>query len=160
MDLGKIVQTGLPGDVYNRPADAFVARLLGPVNLMQGQVESLGNRGEVIVRTPFGRLIGQNGKTTATDLPVGASVTLSIRPEALAIGSNVPAGSNRFPATVERLLFLGDVRHVHLRAQGGWAVVATALQSQTQNLRDGQNVTLSVPPDQVVVLPGKYAVPH
>jgi ABC-type Fe3+/spermidine/putrescine transport system ATPase subunit len=28
MDLGKVVQSGSPGEVYNRPADAFVARLL------------------------------------------------------------------------------------------------------------------------------------
>jgi hypothetical protein len=32
------------------------------------------------------------------------------------------------------------------------------LQSQSTALREGQNVTLSVPPELVVVLPGKYAV--
>ncbi len=158
MDLGKIVQSGTPSEVYNRPADAFVARYLGATNLVEGQIESLGNRGEVIVRTPFGRLIGQTNSAASGDFPVGSSVTLSIRPEALAVGSTVPTGSNRFPATVERLLFLGEVRRVHLRAQGGWSVVATALQSQSQTLRDGQGVTLSVSPEHVVVLPGKYAV--
>ena len=39
MDLGRIVQFGPAHEVYNRPADAFVARFLGPTNLLQGQVE-------------------------------------------------------------------------------------------------------------------------
>jgi ABC-type Fe3+/spermidine/putrescine transport system ATPase subunit len=157
MDLGKVVQVGTPGDVYNRPADAFVARLLGQTNLLQGQVEGAGARGEVIVRTPFGRLIGQ---TIAGDPPSGTPVTVSIRPEALALGPNVPAGSNRFPATVERLVFLGEVREVHLRGPGDWPVFALALQSQSQSLREGQSLTLSVPPEHVVVLQGKFAVPR
>ena len=168
MDLGRIVQNGPPGDVYNRPADAFVARFLGPTNLIQGQVESTGARGEIIVRTPFGRLIGQTTSPSADGvgglsaapggLPGGTPVTVSIRPEALAIGNTVPSGSNRFPATVERLVFLGDVRQVHLRGPNDWPVQALALQSLSQNLREGQSLTLSVPPELVVVLPGKYAV--
>jgi ABC-type Fe3+/spermidine/putrescine transport system ATPase subunit len=161
MDLGKVVQVGAPVDVYNRPADAFVARLLGPTNLVQGQVEGTGARGEVIVRTPFGRLIGQAPASAAGSPPgAGAPVTVSIRPESLSLGPTVPPGSNRFPATVERLVFLGETRQVHLRAPGDWPVSALTLQSQSQALREGQSLTLSVPPEHVVVLPGKYAVPR
>lgn len=165
MDLGRIVQVGSPTDVYNRPADAFVARLLGQTNLVQGQVEGPGARGELIVRTPLGRLIGQTCAAaltdgTSSDLPGGTPVTVSIRPEALSIGPAVPPGSNRFPATVERLVFLGEVRQVHLRAPGDWPVFALALQSQSQSVREGQSLTLSVPPEHVVILPGKYAVPR
>ena len=68
MDLGKVVQVGEPHAVYNRPNGVFVARLLGPTNLLQGQVETTDARGDVVVRTPFGRLIGQ---TTAGPLARG-----------------------------------------------------------------------------------------
>src|SRR5262249_30308024 len=62
MALGRIVQVGAPHELYNRPVDVFVARLLGPANLLQGQVESQGGGlgVDVIVRTPLGRLIGQS----------------------------------------------------------------------------------------------------
>jgi ABC-type Fe3+/spermidine/putrescine transport system ATPase subunit len=163
MDLGKVVQVGAPGDVYNRPADAFVARLLGPTNLVQGQYETSGARGELIVRTPLGRLIGcaASALPTAVDaLPAGAPVTVSVRPEALSLGPTIPQGWNRFPATVERLVFLGETRQVFLRGPGEWPIVCTALQSQSQSLREGQGLTLAVAPDHVVVLPGKYAVPR
>jgi ABC-type Fe3+/spermidine/putrescine transport system ATPase subunit len=155
MDLGRIVQVGPPHEVYNRPADAFVARFLGPANLLQGQVEGTDARGEVVVRTPVGRLIGH---AAAGPLPPGSPVTIAIRPEALTFGVPVPTGSNRFAATIERLVFLGEVRQVHLRGPGDWPVVALALQSQSNGLREGQSLTLSVPPELVVVLLGKYAV--
>jgi ABC-type Fe3+/spermidine/putrescine transport system ATPase subunit len=165
MDLGRVVQVGTAAEVYNRPADAFVARFLGPTNLVQGQVEGTGARGEVVVRTPIGRLIGQTtlagqDGVAPGSLPGGTPVTVSIRPESLAIGPSVPAGSNRFAATIERLVFLGEVRQVHLRAPGDWPVFALALQSQSNHLREGQALTVSVPPEHVVVLPGKFAVPH
>lgn len=160
MDLGRVVQAGPPAEVYNRPADAFVARLLGPTNLVQGQVEGADSQGEVIVRTPFGRLIGRSSAPTATDPPGGSPVTVSIRPESLSVGAAVAPGWNRFPATVERLVFLGGVRRVDLRGPGDWPVFALTLQSQSQALREGQSLTVSVPPEHVVVLPGKYAVPR
>jgi ABC-type Fe3+/spermidine/putrescine transport system ATPase subunit len=157
MDLGRIIQSGPPHQVYNRPTDAFVARLLGPTNLLQGQVEGTDSRGEVVVRTTFGRIIGQG---TSGPIPQGTPVTLAIRPEALGIGPNVPPGSNRFPATVERLVFFGEVRQVHLRGPGDWPIVALTLQSQSHALREGQSLTLSVPPEHVIVLFGKYAGPR
>jgi ABC-type Fe3+/spermidine/putrescine transport system ATPase subunit len=155
MDLGRIIQSGTPHAVYSSPADAFVARLLGPANLIQGQVEGTDSRGEVVVRTAFGRLIGH---CAGDPLPQGTPVTLSIRPESLAIGPNVPPDSNRFVATVERLVFLGETRQVHLRGPSDWPIIALTLQSQSQALREGQSLTLSVAPDQVVVLLGKYAL--
>jgi ABC-type Fe3+/spermidine/putrescine transport system ATPase subunit len=157
MDLGRIVQSGTPHEVYTRPADAFVARLLGPTNLFQGLVEGNDARGEVVVRTTLGRLIGHR---EGDPLPHGTAVTLSIRPEALSISPNVPHDSNRFAATVERVVFLGAVRQVHVRGPGDWPIVALALQSQSHTLREGQSVTLSVPPEQVIVLLGKYALPR
>jgi ABC-type Fe3+/spermidine/putrescine transport system ATPase subunit len=130
---------------------------MGPTNLVQGQVEGTDARGEVVVRTTLGRLIGHS----LGDPPQqGSPVTVSIRPEALSIGPHVPHDANRFAATVERLVFLGEVRQVHVRGPGDWPIVAVALQCQSQGLREGQSLTLSVPPEQVIVLLGKYAVPR
>jgi ABC-type Fe3+/spermidine/putrescine transport system ATPase subunit len=154
IDLGRVIQVGPPADVYNRPADTFVARFLGPTNLIHGQVEGTDARGDLIVRTPLGRLIGQS---TSGPLPSGAPVTLAIRPESISLGPTVPAGANRFAATLERQTFLGEVRQVDLRGPGDWPVSALALQGQSGGLREGQGVTASVSPELVVILPGKFA---
>jgi len=157
MDLGRIVQVGVPQELYNRPHDVFVTRMLGPANLLQGQVESQvdDQRGEVVVRTPLGRLIGQMspGQTSP-----GTPVTISVRPETVSLGPTTPAGWNRFPATIERIIFRGELRQIHARGPGDWPIIVSALQSQSQNLREGQVLTLSVAPEHVVVLPGKFAL--
>ena len=157
MDLGRIVQFGPAHELYSRPADVFVARLLGPTNLLQGQVDSRPSdlRGEMIVRTPLGRLIARSGPGVPGQ---GTPVTISVRPETLTASSTVPAGWNRFPATVERIVFRGELRQIHARGPGDWPVLISVLQSQSQGIREGQSLTLSVAPEHVVVLPGKFAL--
>jgi ABC-type Fe3+/spermidine/putrescine transport system ATPase subunit len=158
MDLGRILQVGPPQELYNQPADAFVARLLGTTNLLQGQVDASGSeaRRELVVRTPLGRLVAR-APGLLSALPPGTPVTISIRPETLNLGSAVPSDFNRFPATIERILFQGDARQVDLRGPGDWPVVVRVLQSQSQGLREGQSLSVSVSPEFVTLLPGKFA---
>jgi ABC-type Fe3+/spermidine/putrescine transport system ATPase subunit len=157
IDLGRILQVGFPQVLYNQPADAFVARFLGPVNLLQGQVDNNGSeaRREVVVRTPLGRLVA---RASGGYLPQGTPVTISIRPETLSLGPTIPTDWNRFPATIERIIFRGEIRQIDLRGPGDWPITARLLQSHLQGLREGQSLTLSVSPEHVALLPGKFAV--
>ncbi len=157
MDLGRIIQSGPPQEVYGQPTDAFVAQFLGPANLLHGQVEASDARGEVVVRTPIGRLVGLAPGGRPAE---GASVTLAIRPEAIGLGPALRPDVNRFAVTLERQEFLGEVRRVHLRGPGDWPITALALQVHSRGLREGQALTVSIPPDQVIVLPGKSATPR
>jgi ABC-type Fe3+/spermidine/putrescine transport system ATPase subunit len=50
MEAGVCRQVGKPVDVYNRPADAFVAQFLGKANLLPGRVVGLGDDVLVMVR--------------------------------------------------------------------------------------------------------------
>jgi ABC-type Fe3+/spermidine/putrescine transport system ATPase subunit len=153
MDLGRVVQCAPAYEVYNRPADPFVAQFLGAANLIAGQVEGTDARGESVVRTPIGRLVGHASNGPLAD---GTLVTVAIRPESFMLGTNVPADANRFLATLERQVFLGDVRQVHLLGPGDQPIVALALQSHSERLRDGQSLTVFVPPENVVVMPNRH----
>ncbi|RUL87872.1 ABC transporter ATP-binding protein [Tautonia sociabilis] len=157
MDLGKIVQVGTPAEVYATPADAFVAQLLGPANLLQGQVAGTSTAGELFVRTPIGRLVGRLGSPSRPEPPIGTPVTVAIRPESIRLGPSLPTDANRFTATVERQSFQGALRALDLRGPGDWPLVASALHPQAPDLREGQSLTVAVSPEHVVVLLGRYA---
>lgn len=158
MDLGRVLQAGTPQELYNQPKDVFVARLLGPVNLLQGQIDVDGPEfpgREVVVRAPIGRLVA---RANLPDLSRSTPVTIAIRPEALSLAPTAPGDANRFPATVERIIFQGSTLRVLLRGPGDWPVTALAFQNQAATLREGQGVTLSVVPENVTLLLGKFAV--
>lgn len=70
MKQGVLQQTGMPQEVYDRPANLFVARFLGtpPINIFRGEV-----RGERL-------FLGENEVLTVRGVKDGA-VTVGIRPE-------------------------------------------------------------------------------
>src|ERR1700741_2056081 len=63
MEAGVCRQVGKPADVYNRPADAFVAGFLGKANLLSGSFVGLGNDVTVMVR-PENVVIGRQAGNT------------------------------------------------------------------------------------------------
>jgi multiple sugar transport system ATP-binding protein len=82
MDSGKIRQLGTPRDVFQRPADTFVANFIGstPMNLLHGKAN------------------GKQVTCAGTELPLphalpnGTPVVVGIRPEYLTIANNGIAG--------------------------------------------------------------------
>lgn len=151
LDLGRVLQVGPPGGLYNQPADLFVAQYLGPVNVLEGQLETVDARGEACVRTALGRLVGQAAPVA---LSTGDTVAVVIRPESLNLGGPIiPLGANRLNAVIERQTLLGELCEVQLRGPGDVRLQARALPAQVEGLRDGQTLTVSVVAPQVLVLP-------
>jgi iron(III) transport system ATP-binding protein len=75
MRAGRILQQGTPSELYNAPANAFIARFLSDVNAMHGTVEG------GVVPSLFGSL-DSNG------VDEGARVDVLIRPEALSFSND------------------------------------------------------------------------
>ena len=104
MHEGKLLQVGGPEDIYERPSSRFVADFIGRSNFLPGTVADadtvvLANGTRLQVPTDF--LAG---------LPVGSSVSLSIRPERLDCNARdrAPEGRPGLPGVVARTTYLGD----------------------------------------------------
>jgi ABC-type Fe3+/spermidine/putrescine transport system ATPase subunit len=152
IDLGRIVQSGTPSQVYHAPRNVLVAQLLGPANLIQGHAESIDSKGGIVVRTPLGRLVG----TAAGDPPApGAAVTIAIRPETIQLGGVIPTSANRVAVACDRQEFLGALWQVHLRGPGEWPLFALAPPLHVGAARPGQNLTIGLATEHVVVLAGR-----
>ncbi len=109
MDKGKIQQVGSPEQVFHHPANEFVLRFLGQVNLFHGRIEN--------GRAVFGPGM-QLAAGTATD---GASARLLVRPHELTV--DVVPGDNAIPATVRSLHAAGPTARVEAIDAGGQPVV-------------------------------------
>src|SRR4051795_5084555 len=90
---GKLLQMGTPDEIYNRPADLFVANFTGATNELTGML--VGRNGS-FGTVDFGD--GSSGEAALLhELSVGDKVRIALRPETLRIGGASGSG-NVFPA--------------------------------------------------------------
>jgi len=95
-NLGVIQQIGTPREIYEHPANRFVAGFLGnpPMNFVEGRVDTEGGE-TVFVGGGQGAFRLCMNKAVPR-LPAGAErgVTLGVRPEDLYLAASVPTGVN------------------------------------------------------------------
>ena len=145
-DRGVVQQVGTPREVYERPANLFVADFMGLVNKLPGTLAA-GGKGPVVRLA--GRTLAVTLATPATDgLTTNDAVTVAIRPEAIRFGPGA-AGDNTLNGTVVEVVFLGnlidyqiDLGGLLLRVQG----------TRWDSYAQGAAVTLNVPINECVAL--------
>jgi iron(III) transport system ATP-binding protein len=94
MRNGKLLQMGTPDEIYNRPADPFVANFTGATNELLG---TLVARNGTFGTVDFGD--GRHGEAALLHaLEPGDKVRVALRPENIAIGRQ--DSTNSFPAQV------------------------------------------------------------
>ena len=144
MDRGQIQQVATPLEIYNHPANIFVAQFIGspPMNLIPVQVKlplSIGNKQfRITLEAQWESLLGEYSNR---------SLLMGIRPEHLTIG--LPATKN-FHGIVETVEALGNDTYIAVRV----ADLEPALTLQVRVSPDklvtvGEEVWLSVATDKV-----------
>ncbi|MCE9619680.1 MAG: ABC transporter ATP-binding protein [Planctomycetes bacterium] len=137
---GRVEQTGGPKDLYQRPLNKFVAEFMGETNFIPGTVRR-SDAGGCEIETAVGFL-----NSTAGSAPTGARVTLSIRPEALRIG----AGPNAMRGGCRSSMYLGEMSQHQVETPAG--ILKVFELDPRETTRAGQQLSLHVPPEAVVVL--------
>ena len=154
MHQGVIVQEGSAETLYHRPASEFVAQFIGRTNLLRGRVTGIGKGGveggvdagvEVEVEGHRFRVAAQGPRPA-----VGASVTLVLRPESIAMST----GGAGLRGTVVSRTFLGEKVEYHVRVGGEILHVTAYGAGGSRLLAPGAAVTLDVPSSGVWILVG------
>ncbi len=103
MDAGRLLQVGSPRDLYDRPLSRAVAGFFGHVNLWEGAVSAAD-----AVTCPAGPLLC---KMTAALPPLGARVSLGVRPEQIILLSpgEPPHGLNAIAGMVTDVVYGGTI---------------------------------------------------
>ena len=144
MNGGRIEQIGRPLDLYERPANRFVAGFIGSpaMNFLQGRVGAvehgraqidlaLGLQVQLLLIRPTAR---------------GAEVTVGIRPEHVRLAAQGASDAHTSKAVMVEML--GSDTFIHLREQDESIVIRD---SRARRIHMGDQVTISLPPSACYV---------
>jgi iron(III) transport system ATP-binding protein len=119
LDQGRLLQVGSPQEVYTRPNSRFVAQFIGETTFVEGTVRA--------VRGGLAEVDTAAGAWTAA-VPEGFAaagpVWLSVRPEAVQLHTDRPAGPNVFAARLHGTIYLGEVAQHLVDLAGGISLKA------------------------------------
>lgn len=148
---GRLAQVGTPQAVYRNPVSRMVAGFIGETNLFQGQMLGPGNREDsVMVQTESGPM---TARTTIPDWrpSIGEAVWLSVRPEAIRLGSSNSA--NSLSGELMESVYLGATAQYRLRLESGQMLCVAESNPSGVVRSAGQTVIASTSPDDLIVLP-------
>ncbi|TCU15958.1 ABC transporter ATP-binding protein [Rhizobium sullae] len=133
---GRIEQVGTPLELYNSPANRFVAGFIGSphMNFLETTVESVQS-GRAVAALPGGQRIEL--PVNDTNLGQGARVTVGVRPHHIAVGSEPTA----IPAKIRLVEALGSETVIHADIAGQKVLVVAPGQ---HNLAIGSELRLSL----------------
>lgn len=118
MSSGKILQIGTPREIYNHPANRFVAGFIGESNFIAARLKSVeGSRAWVELEGGQLLEISASGAPSPTD-----RVTLAIRPEQILLKAEGTKGA--LAATVTGTVYFGTDTHCHVKLDSGDELVA------------------------------------
>lgn len=133
MNQGKVAQLGEPDQIYEFPANRFVADFIGTANLLDGTVKSVeGDR--TAFEIPG---LGVVGAAPVSGVKPGAPGVLALRPEKVRIDAQLTPlpEESCFSGTVHDLLYMGDVTVYIVELPGGVMVEALRANSAARGTR-------------------------
>jgi putative spermidine/putrescine transport system ATP-binding protein len=120
MSEGRIRQIGSQQDLYERPAEKFVADFVGRSTFIDGRIDGPG------------RFVSAGGLVIACEASGSGKASLALRPERLALlNGAAQASDNGFSGTVEFISYLGSQVDLHVRLSAQERVIV-----QIQNRPD------------------------
>jgi iron(III) transport system ATP-binding protein len=142
MNRGRVEQVGSPAEIYGRPGSDFVADFVGAMNMLDAIVIGRG-----LVRAGALTLSCCHLLTRAE----GRHVKLGLRPEEVRIRGLGEGAANAILVTVELIDFLGPFCRARLRPKAAPELVLlsdfSANAMRDLSIREGQTLTVALPPD-------------
>ena len=154
MSKGKVQQMGTPVEVYERPANKFVADFIGESNFLEGKIKSI-SKDEASVFVP-GLNTEVTGMPISEGLVKGEDVVVCIRPEKVRIAEKNAVNENMFRAKVANTVYIGADTHVFVDLQGTklkvWEQNRISRLDPKSFYSVGQEVWLMLMPENTLVL--------
>jgi spermidine/putrescine ABC transporter ATP-binding subunit len=151
MEKGAVQQIATPAELYEHPANRFVADFIGKVNLIDAKVLSAKGKSISCEAKGLGRI------ELPADKTYGDSISVAVRPEKLKIGKAEPKGAKLIKITgkVRDVAYYGDTSHVLIDANDGLEL-AVNVQNESRGggagVERGQKVWVHWAPEDSIIL--------
>jgi spermidine/putrescine ABC transporter ATP-binding subunit len=126
MDKGAVQQLATPSELYEKPANRFVADFIGKVNMFEASVLSQKGRALACDAKGIGKV------SIPTDKTCSGKVTIAVRPEKVEIALKKPT---------EKGAIIAESKVTDVAYYGDWSEVVT-------ELADGSQVSINVQNDR------------
>ena len=143
MKNARIAQEGTPRELYEQPADDFVADFIGDANLVAGEIEAVDD-GLALVR-----IGGLSHRLPARGLAPGP-VRVAIRPEAIRLSRG--GGDEALAGTVRKATYLGS--HMEYLVETGLGEVFATDHRVAAPIAPGEEVTVTLGDHGVTLVEG------
>ena len=121
MSKGRVLQVGSPEEVYEHPADRFVADFIGNVNLFEGRL-SVDEPDRCAAQTGIGEIHVGHGVSGSLNM----RLAIAVRPEKIDISKSRPSvDRNVFAGKVKEIAYFGSYNTYILVASDGAQVRIT-----------------------------------
>lgn len=153
LDQGRLRQVAPPRELYDQPADAFVAGFIGnpPMNLFSARLVGAADKATLEFGAQRLRCSGSTCRVAPSAVPT--PVIAGIRPEHLELRSG--PGENVVAATVQHVEYLGHETLLYTTVDGTESVRWIARIPGMQPLLKGAGISLYAPPPRLYVFPAE-----
>ena len=142
MNNGVIAQIGTPEDIYNEPANAFVADFIGEANIING----------VMLEDKKVRILGKELDCVDKGFPQDQPVDVVIRPEDIEV---VAPDEAKLSGIVEDVVFKGVHFEMQVKCENcQWLIHSTVAQ------KVGDRIGMRVDPFNIHIMPKMFFLPH
>ena len=147
---GVVQQLAPPDDLYERPANSFVAQFIGENNKLLGRIEEIED-GRALVRLDTGEVIDATPVNVSAK---GQRTLVSIRPERVEFKPEMmPEGAHTIEAEVLEFIYMGDLYRTRLRVAGSDDFVIKSRNTLTQRrLQPGERIKIGWAPQDARAL--------
>jgi spermidine/putrescine ABC transporter ATP-binding subunit len=138
---GRVEQIGPPEEIYDRPANKFVADFIGETNFLEGSITGTADNGY-----HFKSVGGCEFLLAKKDIPIGSKVTIAIRPEKIAVLTERVRGFNHLEGIVEEVIYVGETRRYRIRLNDNESIfVKQQTYFETRSVKRSDRVLIGWP---------------
>ncbi len=158
VNKGQVAQLAKPSDLYEFPANRFVADFIGSVNIFEGKLTVDEPERAVVDSPEVGRIYINHGVTG----PHEANVWAAIRPEkmnlcrrGMAEVRDAPEGHNLANGRIKGMSYLGDCTHYEVELESGRLIRvsrANLFRADQEEFTWDEKVSICWHPSSVVIL--------